>query len=185
MSLNYTLSRKQTGLLIVDVQDKLVPHVDRACEVVGAMQRMIKAFRLLNLPIFVTEQYPKGLGPTISALKHYLGDQQKIFTKTTFSCLGDPSVREKLLQSSVHQWVLMGLEAHVCVLQSAKDLLTAGQQVVVLNDCITSRSIYHYSTAIAEMRDCGARISCTETVLFELLRDSTDPAFKEISLLIK
>lgn len=185
MSVNYTLSRDQTGLLIVDVQEKLIPHVDRACEVVGAMQRAIKGFQLLKLPIFVTEQYPQGLGSTISALTHYLGEQQKILAKTTFSCLGDQSVCEQLLQSPVRQWILIGLEAHVCILQSAKDLLSAGRQVVVLNDCISSRSIYNYSTAIAELRDCGARISCTETVLFELLHDSTVPEFKAVIELIK
>ena len=99
--------------------------------------------------------------------------------------MDDDLVKAELLLAPVSQWVLAGIEAHVCVLQTAKDLLEQGKQVVVLNDAISSRSIYDFSTAIAEMRDCGARISSTETVLFELLRDSKAAEFKEISQLIK
>lgn len=185
MGTNYKLSREHTGLLVVDVQEKLFPYVENSCHVMQAMQKVIQGFQILKLPVFVTEQYPQGLGGTLLPLKGLLGDQQKYLTKTAFSCLDDMKVKQHLLSTAVQQWVVIGIEAHVCILQTVKDLLLEGKQVVVLNDAISSRSVYDFSTAISEMRDCGARISTTETVLFELLRHSKSAEFKEISQLIK
>jgi len=182
---NFKLAKDKTAVLVIDIQDKLFKHVDRACEVLEIMEKAIKGFQILQLPIFVTEQYPQGLGHTIVGLRTCLGQKQQYLPKTSFSCLGDAHIKQQLLSSSRQQWVLMGLEAHVCILQTAKDLLAANQQVVVLNDAITSRSIYDFSTAIAELRDMGARISSAETVLFELLGDSKSPEFKSISQLLK
>lgn len=185
MSSNFTLDRNKTALFVIDVQDKLFSQVERSCEVMLTIQKVIKGFQILKLPIFVSEQYPKGLGSTIATLKTTLSDDQEFLSKTTFSCSKDPIIREKILSLKAEQWVLVGIEAHVCVLQTAKDLLKMGKEVVVLNDAITSRSLYDFSTAIAEMRDCGSRISSSETVLFELLADSKTTEFKEISQLIK
>jgi len=182
---NYKLSRDKAGLLVIDVQEKLFPYVENTCTVMKAIQKVLRGFQILKLPVFVSEQYPKGLGETVDVLKGILGDKQNYLVKTAFSCMDDKTVKKALLESPVEQWVLAGIEAHVCVLQTAKDLIHQGKQVVVLNDAISSRSIYDFSTAIAELRDCGARISSTETVLFELLRDSKAEEFKEISQLIK
>ncbi len=182
---NFKLAREHTALLVVDVQEKLFPYVENSCHVMQAMQKVVSAFQILRLPIYVSEQYPKGLGLTVANLKGLLGDKQHYHTKTAFSCLDDMELKRTLLDTDIKQWVLIGIEAHVCILQSAKDLLGAGKQVTVLNDAISSRSIFDYSTAIAELRDCGARITSTETVLFELLRDSKVAEFKEISQLIK
>jgi nicotinamidase-related amidase len=182
---DFKLSKEKTGLLLIDVQDKLFSHIDRACEIMLTMQKMIKGFQLMHLPIFVTEQYPQGLGNTIATLKCLLDDDQIYLPKLTFSCVEDPHVKETLSKSGLNQWVLMGIEAHVCVLQTAKDLLNAGYDVVVLNDAISSRSIYDFSTAIAELRDVGVRISSAETVLFELMRSANSPHFKRVSELIK
>lgn len=183
--MNYTLSRTSTALMVVDVQEKLFDQVERSCEVLNSILNVIQGFQIMHLPIIVTEQYPQGLGSTLDILKQYLGGQQQYLGKTTFSCLGDTEIQKQILAMPATQWVLIGIEAHVCIMQTAKDLLAAGRQVVVLNDAITSRSIYDFSTAIAEMRDCGARISSVETILFELLRDSRAVEFKQISQLIK
>lgn len=185
MSKNFTLSRAHTAMLVIDVQEKLMPLVERSDEVLYIMQLAIKGFQILGLPIYVTEQYPKGLGGIVPDLKCTLGPAQIYFSKTTFSCLADEHVKEIILGQQATQWVVVGIEAHVCVLQTVKELLKAGKEVVVLNDAISSRSIYDYSTAIAEMRDCGARVSSTETVLFELVHDAKAPEFKQISQLIK
>lgn len=179
------LQRNNTALLVIDVQEKLIKYEDRSVEVLQAIQKAIKGFQILRLPIVVTEQYPQGLGSTVAGLKCLLGDQQRYLSKTTFSCLGDPSLKKEIEAMGVKQWVIVGIEAHVCVLQTAKDLIREGMDVVVLNDAITSRSIYDFSTAIAEMRDDGIRISSTETVLFELLGDSEAAEFKKISQLVK
>jgi nicotinamidase-related amidase len=185
MNRNFTLSRDTVSLLIIDVQDKLFPQVERACEVMHQIQTLVRAFQRLNLPIYSTEQYPKGLGGTVGGLKALLGASQTYFPKTTFSCLKDPEIKAKLLDAPITQWVLVGIEAHVCVLQTAKDLMTAGKEVVVINDAIASRSIYDFSTAIAEFRDIGVRVTSTETVIFELLSDAKTPEFKHVIELIK
>ena len=182
---NYKLSREKTALLVVDVQERLFREVERPCEVLPVMQTVIKGFQVMRLPIVITEQYPQGLGPTVTGIKNCLEGDYSLFTKTTFSCLGDKQIKDYILNLSVTQWVLIGIEAHVCILQTAKDLLAEGRQVVILNDAITSRSIFDFSTAISELRDCGARISSAETVLFELLGDSKAAEFKEISQLVK
>lgn len=176
---NFRLNPSKAGLLIIDVQERLFDHVERSCEVMHAILKMARGAKILKLPIVATEQYPQGLGPTIAPIKSCLGSEQIYPSKTCFSAA--PSV-EKM---DVEQWILVGVEAHVCVLQTAKDLLAAGKEVVVLNDAISSRSIYDFSTAIAELRDTGIRISSVETVLFELLRDAQNPEFKEISKLVK
>lgn len=185
MTQNFLLSRPKTALLVIDVQEKLFPYVERGCEVMQKLQTAVKGFQALQMPIFVTEQYPQGLGSTMPGLKQCLGPEQSYFTKTSFSCLGDEKIRSTLMALPYDQWVLVGIEAHVCVLQSAKDLMASNKQVIVLNDAISSRSIYDFSTAIAEMRDIGVRISSAETILFELLRDSKASEFKQISQLIK
>jgi isochorismate hydrolase len=182
---NDKLTRSTVGLLVVDVQEKLFPYVENSCPVMQTIQKAVRGFQILHLPIYVTEQYPKGLGHTVATLKGVLGQEQTYLPKTTFSCLDDQFVKETLLKAPIAQWVVAGIEAHVCILQTVKDLLENQRQVIVLNDAISSRSIYDFSTAIAELRDCGARISSTETVLFELLRDSKAAEFKEISQLIK
>lgn len=179
------LSPSDTALMVIDVQEKLFPHVERSCDTFFALAKMVKGARILDLPIVVTEQYPQGLGETIFALKERLDPAQIYHPKTTFSSLGDAALEKMVMQMKADHWILVGIEAHVCVLQTAKALLRVGKSVTVLNDAISSRSIFDYSSAIAEMRDCGARISTVETVIFELTKDSKSPKFKEISRLIQ
>lgn len=182
---NFTLESSQCALLIVDVQEKLFAKVDRGCEVAQTIYKAIRGCQILDIPIVVSEQYPKGLGPTLEIIKQALPEDHVYFEKNSFSCC-----RNELLYAHMHglnrdQWIVVGLEAHICVQQAAKDLHKFGKEVVVLNDAITSRSIFDYSTAIAEMRDCGIRISSLETVLFELLRSAESPQFRQISQLVK
>lgn len=185
MFTSFAISREKAGLLVIDVQDKLFPHLERRSEVLSTIQMVIKGFQILGLPIVVSEQYPEGLGQTMAFLRDCFEPNFTVHSKTAFSCLQDPNLKEQILGMAVTQWIVTGVEAHVCVLQTVRDLLMADKQVVVLNDAITSRSLYDYSTAIAEMRDFGARISSTETVLFELMGDSKCSEFKDISLLVK
>lgn len=178
-------TKDRTALMVVDVQGRLVDMVERRCDMLAAIKKTVQGCQLLGLPIVATEQYPQGLGPTETRLKEVLGPAQRFLSKTTFSAMADPVIHQVVQDLGRDQWILIGIEAHVCVLQTARDLLAAGKQVTVLNDCISSRSIYDYSTAIAELRDLGVRISSAETVLFELLHDSKAPEFKQLSELIK
>ncbi|MBS4168934.1 isochorismatase family protein [Parachlamydia sp. AcF125] len=181
----FKLARHQTGLLVIDVQESLYPYMERSGEVLRSMIQVVEGFKILNLPILVTEQYPKGLKPTVAKLKNALPQNPVVIEKTAFSCAKEKAFLSFESQHKITQWVLIGIEAHVCMLQTAKDLLSAKREVTVLNDAISSRSISNFSTAIAEMRDCGVRISSVETVLFELLQDAAAAEFKQISQLVK
>lgn len=183
--MNFRFEKQKTGLVVIDVQERLFGHVERAMEVLHQIAKTIKAFNIMKLPIVVTEQYPEKMGPTIASIRELLDEGQGYYSKTTFSCLGNQAIREMMERMPQTQWVIVGIEAHVCVLQTAKDLIRSGKEVAVLNDAITSRSIYDYSTAIAEMRDCAIRITSVETLLFELMHDSKSPEFKAVSQLIK
>ncbi len=182
---NETLSKETVGLLIIDTQEKLFPHVDHPCELLDKILMTIQGAKILGIPIIVSEQNPNGLGRTIQPIQQLLGDQQVYHHKTSFSCLKNEELLNVIKSIHVTQWILVGLEAHICVLQTAKDLLSRGYQVAILNDAVSSRSIYDFSTAIAEYRDIGARVTSTETILFELIEDAKDLKFKEISHLIK
>lgn len=179
------LNPENAVLLIVDVQEKLFPLVEHPCEMLDKGLKLIQGCRLLKMPIMITEQYPKGLGQTIEAITESAGEEAKVFSKTTFSCFRDPVIEKEMETTSRIQWIVMGIEAHVCIFQSVRSLLEKGKEVVVVNDAISSRSIYDFSTAIAELREMGARISSTEAILFELLQDSKHPDFKAFSALIK
>lgn len=181
----FTLQPSQTALLIVDMQEKVFASVDRGTDILNTICKLVKGFQILNLPIIQSEQYPEGLGQTVEPLKTLLGNSYHPWIKSTFSCLDNSKFLNCVNSLPYLQWVVVGIEAHICILQTVKGLLKIGKQVTVLNDATTSRSIYDFSTAIAEMRDDGARISCTETILFELLKDSKHPQFKSISDLIK
>lgn len=169
--------QKTIALGVIDVQEKLFPLVERAQEIASSLQLIIRGCDILSVPIIYTEQSPEKLGKTLTGL---LLPEAKPLPKTKFSAA------DVLMKNSKKDvWVLCGIEAHVCIFQTARDLVSAGKSVIVLNDAISSRSIYDYSTAIAEMRDIGCRISSVETILFELLEDANSPKFKEISQLIK
>lgn len=181
----FSAHKEKTGLLVIDVQEKLFPKVENSYEVLCRMSQVIRGFQIFGCPIIVSEQYPEGLGSTILPLKQLLDKEQSFFQKTTFSCLKNPKISQSVLSAEIDCWVLVGIEAHICVLQTAKDLLLAEKNVVVLNDAISARSIFDYSSAIAEMRDNGVRISTVETILFELLEHSKASEFKEISELVQ
>lgn len=181
----FTLKREQAALLVMDVQERLFAKVEHPEEVFAGIEKIVRGCQIFSLPIVVAEQYPEGLGKTIEPLRRLLGETFVHFQKTAFSCLQETGLSEYILKLPVRQWILVGLEAHICIFQTARDLLNLKKEVVVVNEAISSRSIYDFSSAIAEMRDCGARISSVETVLFELLGNATDCAFKEISRLIQ
>ncbi len=180
----FFMEKSRTGFLLIDVQEKLFPLVDHPNEVLSNLVKLIKGFKKLSLPIVVSEQYPQGMGRTISDLKDILPEEQKYWEKTTFACGRDEALRDYLFSFDIDTWILAGIEAHVCVMQTAKDLVLAGKHVVVINDAISSRSIYDFSTAIAEMKD-WARVTSAESALFELIGDAGTPEFKSCLELFK
>lgn len=169
-----------TGLWLIDVQEGLFPLIDRKEKLLDTLSLMLKAAMILELPLVVTEQYPKGLGKTIKELHALLPENQTIWEKSRFS-----GYCSQVEDFSLETWILIGIETHICVLQTAKDLVKAKKKVIVLEDATSSRSFDHHKTAIGELRDCGVRLSCLETVLYELIEDANSPKFKQILPLIK
>jgi len=168
-------------LLLVDLQQRLMPVIHDHDAVVARAVRLAEAAQLLDVPIRATEQYPAGLGPTVPPLAAY---PQATLTKTTFSAAADPGFAA-LLPAGSGQVVVAGCEAHVCVLQTVLDLLGAGRRVVLATDATGSRDPADKAVAVERARQHGAEIVTSEMVLFEWLRDARHPKFREVQKLLK
>ncbi len=178
------LNRDECLLLIVDVQERLFPHIDGSEALGESIRRAAKGAAILGLPIVVTEQYTKGLGPTIDLLRKEL-DSYSPIEKMSFSCMGEPAIVKVLKDLGRRQVLLTGIETHVCVYQTACDLLENGYEVSVVTDCVSSRTASNRELAIHRMERLGASLTSLEMALFELMRVSGTSEFKEISRLIK
>jgi nicotinamidase-related amidase len=178
------LKPEQTGLLIIDIQERILPVINNYQLVVENTLKLIKGFKVLGLPIYFTEQYPKGLGPTTRSILDELGDL-KPFNKMSFSCSGAGALFGEFQKKNLSQIVVCGIEAHVCVQQTVLDLVENNFQVNLAADAVSSRKEMDYRTAVERMRDHGAEITTTESILFELLNVCGTPQFKEISKLVK
>ena len=178
------LKRDEVVLVFIDVQGKLHEIMDGKDVLDGNLVRMIECARLLEVPILGTEQIPEKLGPTNEPFKSLLADALMI-GKSAFSCCGEPKFMKAFQSLGKRQAVLVGIETHVCVYQTAIDLLEAGTEVFVIADAVSSRSLNNKMLALQAMRDAGAKIIPAETALFALLRDAADPCFKGLLKLIK
>jgi nicotinamidase-related amidase len=181
------LARERTALVVIDVQERLFPAMDsdHREEVMRNIKVLAAAARRLQLPTVVTEQYPKGLGHTLQELREALPAGVEPLEKVAFSCWGVESVRARLTATGARQLLLGGIEAHVCVLMSALDLLAEGYGVHVVADAVTSRTQANWRLAMAQLRQAGAVVTTTETVLFQLLRQADTDDFRELARLIR
>lgn len=179
----YTLHRDGTLLLVIDIQDRLARVMDEKEEVIRNSRILISAARELGFPSLVTEQYPRGLGRTVPELLELL-DQELLFTKNSFTACTD-QVREALDRLGRKKVLIAGMETHVCVFQTARDLLADGYQVFLASDAVTSRARFNYLNGLDLIRSMGAVITNTETAVFDLLKESGTPEFKAMSALIK
>jgi isochorismate hydrolase len=173
-----------SALLVIDLQEKLMPVIHEGLRVLEQARKFIQAARLLKLPLLVTEQYPKGIGPTCAAIKQVLGDAPTV-EKLTFSGCGVDSFWSRWQSFHRPNALLCGVEAHVCVQQTALDLIERGQNVFVLADIVSSRRVLDYDLALQRMHDAGAIITTSESVMFELLGRADIPEFKEVLKLVK
>lgn len=179
------LELSRSALLIIDMQEAFrasIPDFD-AC--VNRIAVATRGAQLLNLPIVVTEQYPKGLGHTASEILDVLPGNIEIIEKTTFSSCGAQNFHSQLRQLETKQVLVAGIEAHICVNQTVHDLLASGFQVHLLADCISSRKETDRFVALKKMQSSGAIPSSVEMALFELMRDAKHEQFKAIQGLIK
>ena len=179
------LDKKDTGVLVIDVQEKLMEVMGHRERVTDNIVKLLRLSELFSLPVMVTEQYPKGLGPTLPDIVAKLPSEQTAYEKTCFSSCGATGI-EKLLNDAVRkQIIITGMETHICVLQSAIELQQQGKQVFVVQDAVCSRSKKHFKNALARMQQAGIIISNTESVLFEWLKDASHPQFKTLAKLIR
>lgn len=182
------LSRDKSQLLIVDVQDKLLGAISGKDRVIDRCVRLIHAARRLGIPITLSEQYPKGLGPTADSVRDAAADDGFVFDKVEFSCLRNEPLRHRLHQlrrQGRSQVVVGGIEAHVCVMQTAIDLEGQGFEAFVVADAVGSRAKASCKLALARLLKTSVDVVDSEMVLFEWLERSGTSEFKELQALIK
>lgn len=173
------------ALVVIDVQEAFRNPIPDFAEIAPRISTAVRGCEILGVPILVTEQYPKGLGPTAEEIALSLPETAVIFEKNTFSACGSAEFAKRLDELDVNQVVLCGVETHICVNQTAHDLLDAGFDVHLLTDCIASRFAHDKEAGLSKMYGSGADPSSVEMALFELMRNSTHEKFKDIQALIK
>lgn len=178
------LNKDKTALLVIDIQERILPVILESERVVTNAVKLINGFQVMNLPVYYTEQYSKGLGPTSPKVKEALQNTEAI-QKMSFSCSGAPGLFDELKHKKIEQVVVCGIESHVCVMQTVLDLLANDFQVHVVADTVSSRRQFDYQTALQRMELNGAEITLTESVLFELLEVCGTDVFKSVSKLVK
>ncbi|HUR99406.1 MAG TPA: isochorismatase family protein [Pyrinomonadaceae bacterium] len=179
------LDISKTGLLVVDVQEAFRAVIDDSAVIAHRIAKVVRGFQLLHRPVIVTEQYPKGLGRTAEEIRSVLPSDFEYVEKSTFSACGVSGFQDRLRKAGISQVVLCGLETHVCVNQTAHDLLNLGFDVHLLADCVASRTDENKRAGLAKMFASGVVRSSVEMALFEMMSDSKHHAFKEIQSLIK
>ena len=175
----------QSALTIIDMQEAFRTKIEVFSEVAERIATMVKAAKLLQLPILVTEQYPKGLGHTAKEIIDVLPESVEIIEKTTFSSCGAQPFQSQLNKLGAKQIIVCGIEAHICVNQTVHDLIAAGFQVHLLTDCVASRIKDNKKVAIRKMALAGAIPSSLELAVFEMMRDAKHEQFKAIQGLVK
>ncbi len=184
MSSILRIKRNQTSAVVIDVQEKLFPLIHEHEQIAKNMSILIQGLKNLQIPLLVTQQYTKGLGGTIPQVNEAIGDYNHI-EKMAFSCCGDEGFMGEFKKLGKKNVIVMGIESHVCVLQTTLDFLEAGYQPVVIEDCVSSRKLNDKKIALKRMRAAGAVVSTYESILFELTEVSGTDLFKSIVKLIK
>jgi nicotinamidase-related amidase len=188
------LKKEDAVLVGIDLQERLMPAMKCGEEVEAAAVKLVKGCRMLGVPVILTQQYTKGLGPTVAAVAAALtepvgeetgAEEFRHIEKTSFSAMGEPAFVEALEKLGRKTVVIAGVEAHVCVQQTVIDLLEKGYTVFVANDCISSRNNNDKKYSQRRMGDAGAVGTTCESILFELLGGAKEPGFKQISALVK
>lgn len=176
--------KEQTAAVLIDVQQKLFPHIHEHAELERRLAILLNGLHELEIPLLVTEQYVKGLGPTLSSLQEIMHEPDPV-EKMCFSCADNAEFATRLENLERDHVILAGIEAHVCVMQTAVDLIEEDYVPVVVADCVSSRNPRDRDVALERMRQEGAIITTMESLLFELCREAGAETFKAISKLVK
>jgi nicotinamidase-related amidase len=178
------LQAHETALLIIDLQEKLVRAMHEKEALIAKTAKLIEGARLFGMPILVTEQNPEKLGATIPELAALLEGVEPV-SKLAFSCLGEPLFLKKLEETRAKSLVVAGVETHVCVYQTAVDLVRRNYGVELVTDAVSSRTVHDRDTAIRKCSMLGALPTTVEMLLFELLGKAEGPVFKAVSRIVK
>ena len=178
------VKKEEAVLVAVDFQERLMPVIHGVDKLVDKTCRLIEGAKVLGLPILVTQQYTKGLGDTVEPIKSKLGDFT-YFEKDTFSCLGSDEFKEALKATGRKQVLLCGIETHICVMQTALDLMEEGYEVFLVGDCCSSRTKKDSKVGVWRIAASGAMRTTAEMVLMEMTGGSKAEEFRAISKIIK
>jgi nicotinamidase-related amidase len=178
------LRRPGAGLLVIDIQERLLPAMWEPDRVVANARRLVEGANILGVPVFVTEQYRRGLGPTVPAIADVIPGFAPV-EKLVFSAGDVPGIAQALPAHGVESVLLCGIEAHVCVCQTALDLIANGYRVFVAGDATSSRTPANHQAALDRLRSAGAVPVSTEMALFELLGEAGTEDFKRILALVR
>lgn len=178
------LSREKSVLVIIDVQEKLFPLIHDKERVLKNLRKLIQFAKIVGMPIILTEQYPKGLGRTISEIKEILQDAQPI-EKVDFSCFGSEKFRDVLKNLGVENLIIAGIETHICIAQTSIEGVGNGYRVSVVIDATSSRSIEDKNISLERMKQNNVIVVSTEMLIYELLRRAGTREFDETLKLIK
>jgi nicotinamidase-related amidase len=179
------LSRESAALAVIDMQEAFRSVISDFGEVASRIATAVEGARLLEVPVIVTEQNPKGLKHTAEEITARLPAELRPIEKSCFSSCGAEDFLSQLISRNVKQVLVCGIEAHICVMQTSLDLLEKGFEVYLLVDCITSRKSETKHAALARLTQAGAIESTLEMVLFEMMRTAESPQFKAIQQLIR
>ncbi len=177
-------NQEDTLFLIIDIQDKLINSTFNKEVILKKTEILSKAASILDIPVIITEQYPKGLGETINLIKNNC-QKAMFFEKTNFNAYSDEALVNAIKNSNKKQIVLFGIETHICVMQTALNLIEDGYAVAIIKDACGSRTSIEYDNGLQYLKSSGIKIKTTEMLIFELLKSSKHPKFKEIQNLIK
>jgi nicotinamidase-related amidase len=177
--------RVKTLLVVIDAQERMMPAIEDNENVTSNIRRMVQGCRALGLPILVTEQYSKGLGPTVAPITEALGEWYRPIEKMSFSAVESLVFMQQLETTGAKRVLLCGVETHVCIYQTARDLREVGWDVDVLADAVGSRKQLNYKVAIDQMARHGVEISSVEMALFQIMKTADCPEFRTISSIVK
>jgi len=178
------LNKHNTGLVIVDIQGKLARLVHDSEATIAQTIKLVQAVKLLDMPIVFLEQLPEKLGHTVPELQALLEDIPAI-VKSTFDGCGSEEFIQAIDAASVDNWLVCGIETHICVYQTAMSLKQREFGVELVQDCVSSRNVEHKQLALQKMSQAGIGLTCFEMCLYELIKDANDPVFKQVLPLVK
>lgn len=179
------LDRGDSVLVVIDVQERYLPHLHEGARVVEAVRRMVEGAKLVGVPLLVTEQYPQGIGPTAAVVRAALPPETRVIQKLTMSCLGAPEFAERLAASGRRQVVVVGIEAQACVNQTVHQLLHQGYAVHLVVDAVSARFPRDYEVAVDRLVRAGAVATTVEAALLEWVRTAEAPEFQPLRALIR